>query len=66
MARNWCKRIFLIFFFNIAKMFAEIVCKFSPCFSYVDSFRNVQVKKEMRLVEIHVNLSFYVDRWFMP
>lgn len=33
MARNWFKSMFVIFF-NMAKMFAETVRKFPPCFSY--------------------------------
>ena len=57
MARNWCNSIFVTFFNKIVKMFAETVCKFSPCFSYVDFFGNVQVMQEMRLVEVLVNLS---------
>ena len=37
MARNLFRNNFVIFF-NVAKMFAETVCKFPSCVSYVEFF----------------------------
>ena len=37
MACNWFRRIFNIFF-NVAKLFAKMVCKFSPFSFKVDLF----------------------------